>query len=68
MFSLGTTQNFNLPTVINLTVINPTEVSGPTRVSGVYLLRNKLFLVHRLETKQTEILDILGRIFSLGVT
>jgi hypothetical protein len=43
--------NTSLPTVINPTVINSTEVSGPTRVSWVYLLRNKLFLVHRLGIK-----------------
>jgi hypothetical protein len=60
--------NVSLPTVTNPTVINPTEVSGPTRVSEVYLLRNKLFSVHRLGVKQTEILDVWGRIFSLGVT
>jgi hypothetical protein len=47
------------PTVSNPMVINPTEVSGPTRVSGVNLLRSKLFLVHRLGVKQTEILDVL---------
>jgi hypothetical protein len=60
--------NASLPTVINPTVTNPTEVRGLIRVSGIYLLRNKLFLVHRLEIKQTEILEVLGRIFSLGVT
>jgi hypothetical protein len=60
--------NASLPTVINPTVINSTEVSGPTRVSGVYLLRNKLFLVHRLGVKQTEILNVSGQIISLGVT
>jgi hypothetical protein len=49
------------------TVINSTKVSGPTRVSRIYLLRNKLFLVHRLGIRQTEILDVLGQIFSLGV-
>jgi hypothetical protein len=38
-------------TVINPTVINSTEVSDPTRVSEVYLLRNKLFLVHQLGVK-----------------
>jgi hypothetical protein len=54
--------NASLPTVIN-----STEVSGPTRVSTLYLLRNKLFLVHRLGIRQTEILDVLGQIFSLGV-
>jgi hypothetical protein len=60
--------NTSLPTVINPTVINSTEVSGPTRVSWVYLFRNKLFLVHRLGINQTEILDVLGRIFALDVT
>jgi hypothetical protein len=52
--------------VTNLTVINFTEVSGPTRQSRIYLLRNKLFLVHRLGVRQTEILDVLGPIISFG--
>jgi hypothetical protein len=59
--------NASQPTVTNPTVINSTEVSGPTRVSTLYLLRNKLFFVHRLGIRQTEILDVLGQIFSLGV-
>jgi hypothetical protein len=60
--------NASLPTVHNPTVINSTEVSGPTRISTVYLLRNKLFLVHLLGVRQTEILNILGPIFFLGAT
>jgi hypothetical protein len=60
--------NASLPTVTNPTVINSTEVSGPTRQSKIYLLRNKLFLVHLLGIRQTKILDVLGQIFSLGVT
>jgi hypothetical protein len=60
--------NASQPTVTNPTVINFKEVSGPTRVSGVYLLRNKLFFVHLLGIRQTEILDVLGQIFSFGVT
>jgi hypothetical protein len=64
--------NASLPTMINPTVINPTVinytvVSGPSRVSEVYLLRNKLFFVHQLGINQTEILDVLGRIFALSV-
>ena len=31
-------ENASLPMVINPTVINPTEVSGPIRVLGVYLI------------------------------
>jgi hypothetical protein len=50
--------------VINPMVINSTEVNDPTRVLGVYLLRNKLFLVHRLGVKQTEILEVLGGFFA----
>jgi hypothetical protein len=44
IFSQEMEGNASLPTVTNPTVINFTEVSGPTRVSEVYLLRNKLFL------------------------
>jgi hypothetical protein len=55
--------NASLPTVIN-----STEVSGPTRQSRIYLVRNKLFLVHLLGIRQTEILDVLEQIFSFGVT
>jgi hypothetical protein len=60
-------RNASLPTMLNATVINSTEVSGPTRVLRIYLLRNKLFLVHLLGVRQTEILNILGPIFFLGV-
>jgi hypothetical protein len=60
--------NASLPTVLNPTVINSTEVNGPTRQSRIYLVRNKLFLVHLLGIRQTEILDVLGPIFFLDVT
>ena len=59
-------ENASLPTVTNPTVINSTGVSGPTRQSMIYLVRNKLFLVHRLGVRQTEILDVLGPIISFG--
>jgi len=56
-------ENASLPMVINPTVINSTEVSGPTRVSGVYLLRNQFVLVHRLGVRETKILDVFGGFF-----
>jgi hypothetical protein len=60
--------NGSLPTVLNPTVINYREVSGPTRQLKICLLRNKLFLVHLLGIRQTEILDVLGQIVFLGIT
>jgi hypothetical protein len=60
--------NASLPTVTNPTVISFTEVTRPTRQAKTYLLRNKLFLVHLLGIRQTEILDVLEQIFSFGVT
>jgi hypothetical protein len=69
--------NINFKVIMHVIVIYKATVNNSfiqlvtyvsTRVSEVYLLRNKLFLVHQLGVKQTEILDVLGRIFSLDVT